>query len=209
MINYNLHFIRSGLTEADEKHLLSGASDSELDIKGICGLITLREQYEYPAVGMVYCSPLNRCIQTTGIIYPGRGIIAVEGLVERRLGRFEGRSMEELADDGEYRTWLADSSGAAPGGGESMQDFCRRALASTAAVIEDMMRSEMTDAAIVTDGGVIMTVLSALGLPRRPMEGWMSGPGRGYTCFVNPQLWHRDRVFEVAGIMPHGLDRAI
>ena len=32
----------------------------------------------------------------------------------------------------------------------------------------------------------------------------MVGNGRGYTCFVTPQLWMRDRVIEVAGVMPHG-----
>lgn len=210
MKNYNLHLVRCGRTEMDEKKLLgSGDKKTELSTEGIRELIALREQYDYPAVGLVYCPPVTRCVQTAGIVWPDRGMIVVEGLQDRALGEFAGKTMEELSGREDFRAWLADSAKVTPPGGEPMEDFCRRALGCFAAVVEDMIKSETYDAGIITDGGTIMTALAALAFPRLPMEKWMCGCGKGFTCFVNPEIWQRDRMVEAAGIMPHGLASAI
>lgn len=42
------------------------------------------------------------------------------------------------------------------------------------------------------------------GLPRQPLQFWKTSGGRGFTCFVHPQIWQNDHLMEVAGILPHG-----
>ncbi|MEG2074090.1 MAG: histidine phosphatase family protein [Angelakisella sp.] len=210
MRNYKLHFVRHGMTEGNEKgQYLGSRTDSELSGEGIKQLIDLRECYEYPAVGVVYTSPMARCVQTTGIIYAGRELMMVPQLRELDFGDFEGKTIDELREDEDYLEWLENSIEIAPPNGESGEDFLKRIVEGIRFIIDDMIKSEVYDAAVVTHGGVIMTLMAAIGLPRRPMQEWLVGNGRGYTCFVNPQLWLRDGVIEVAGIMPHGAETAI
>lgn len=197
------------MTDGNEKgQYLGSRTDCELSNKGIKQLIDLRECYEYPAVGMVYTGPMARCVQTVGIVYPGRGITMVPQLRELDFGDFEGKTMGELGEDEDYLQWLENSIEVAPPNGESGEDFLARIVEGLRFIIDDMIKSELYDAAIVTHGGVIMTLMAALGLPRRPMQQWLVGNGKGYTCFVNAQMWQRDGVFEVAGIMPHGAETA-
>ncbi|MEG1686354.1 MAG: histidine phosphatase family protein [Angelakisella sp.] len=209
MRNYKIHFIRHGQTAGNQLGQYIGCkTDMELSPDGVRELIDLRESYEYPAVGMVYSSPMTRCVQTTGIIYGDRPLIMVPQLREIDFGDFEGKTISELQDTKPYLDWLANSTEVAPPNGESGGAFLARLVEGLRFIIEDMMKSELYDAAVVTHGGVIMTLLAGLGLPRREMQHWLVGNGRGYTCFVNPQLWLRDGIIEIAGIMPHGADTA-
>ncbi len=208
MKNYRLHFVRHGLTQGNKEGLYVGRrTDQELSVEGIRELIDLRECYEYPAVGTVYCSPMARCLQTADIVWPDRPLAVMESLSEMDFGDFEGKTMDQLRDDPDFIAWMEGKSmQAGPRGGETGEEFLGRVVDGIGRIIRDMIDSDITDAGIVTHGGVIMTALAALGLPRRPMVRWAVGNGRGYTVFVNPQLWMRDGVFEVAGIMPHGAD---
>lgn len=209
MKNFRLHFIRHGMTQANkEGRYVGGRTDYELCGEGIKELIDLRECYEYPAVGMVYMSPMARCVQTAGILYPGREVTIIPQLREVDFGDFEGKTIGELQENEDYLDWIANSNEIGPPGGESGQDFLCRLVEGMRFILDDMMKNELYDAAVVTHGGVIMTLLSALGMPRRPMQDWLVGNGRGYTCFVTPQLWLRDGLLEVAGIMPHGAETA-
>lgn len=210
MKNYRLHFVRHGMTEGNEQGRYIGSrTDSELSPRGIRELIDLRESYEYPAVGMVYSSPMTRCIQTAGIVYPDRPMTTVPLLREVDMGDFEGLTIEELQEREEYTDWLADALHSAPPNGESGEELLARVIEGLSFILRDMMLSDIHDAAIVSHGGVIMTLLAAVGMPRRPVQEWLVGNGRGYTCFVNPQMWQRDGIIEVAGIMPHGADTAM
>ena len=209
MKNYRIHFVRHGMTEQNAKgQYLGSRTDVGLATQGIKELIDLRESYEYPAVGVVYTSPMARCVETTGIIYPDREVMMVPELRELDFGDFEGKTMEDLMDSEPYQLWLANSMEVAPPNGEAGQDFVQRIIEGLQYIIEDMAKSEIYDAAVVTHGGVIMTLLAAIAMPRQAVQDWMVGNGRGYTCFVNTQLWKRDGIIEVAGIMPHGATSA-
>lgn len=210
MKNYRIHFIRHGLTDLNSDGRLAGSrNDCEISIEGMRELVNLRETYEYPPVGMVYSSPMTRCIQTAGILYPHGELMTVPQLREVDFGDFSGKTVEELKDNDHYRAWLADAVHVAPPNGESGEQFIERLIEGFRWILDDMMKSEIYDAAIVTHGGVIMTLLSAIGIPRRQPTDWLVGNGRGYTCFMNPQLWQRDGIIEVAGIMPHGATNAM
>lgn len=210
MRNYRIHLVRHGMTEENGNGQYIGSkTDSSLSTQGMKELIDLRESYEYPAVGMVYTSPMARCVETTGIIYPDREIMTVPQLREVDFGDFEGKTMEDLKETEAFKMWIANALEVAPPNGENGYEFTQRVLEGFAFVVDDMINSDTYDAAIVTHGGVIMTLLAAVGMPRRSMHDWMSSTGRGYTCFVNSQLWKRDGIIEVAGIMPHGATSAI
>lgn len=210
MKNYRLHLIRHGRTNLDGKGLYLGCkTDPELSPEGIRGLLRLREHFEYPPVEMVYASPMARCVQTAGVLYPDAGMTTVPQLREADFGEFEGKSIQELKDNPEYVSWLSNSLKNAPPGGENGEDFLLRVVEGFRFVLEDMMRCELYDAAIIAHGGVIMSLLAAIGLPRRQVYDWQMANGQGFTCFVNPQLWQRDQLIEVAGILPHGASSAL
>lgn len=209
MKNYVLHFVRHGQTESHRQGVYLGRrTDSELSVEGIRELIALREQYKYPPVELVYSSPLQRCLQTADFLYPQSRMMVVDELAEMDFGTFEGKSFDALKDDPDFCLWLADSNTQSPPEGESGQQFLTRIQAAVAAILEHMMQNGIFEAAVVTHGGVIATLMSTLGIPRQPLQFWKTGSGRGYTCFVNPQLWQRDHLMEVAGILPHGAESA-
>lgn len=210
MKNYRLHLIRHGMTEANRRGAYAGRrTDVELSPEGIRELIALRERYEYPPVDAVFCSPMIRCIQTAGVLYPQAELQVVPSMAEMDFGEFDGRTLEELRGEGErFRRWVKNSLTEAPPGGESMEEFGQRVAVGLSSVLAYVMQNEIQDCAIVTHGGVIRAILTSMALPRLSPAQMLVGNGRGYTCFASPQLWMRDRVIEVAGIMPHGADKA-
>lgn len=209
MKNYRLHFIRHGLTQANQRGAYAGRrTDVELAPEGIRELLELKETYEYPKVDLVVCSPLTRCIQTAGVLYPQAELQVVPAMAEIDFGEFDGLTLEELQDREDYRRWLKNSLTEAPPGGESMEEFGSRVAVGLSSILAYVMKEQVQDTAIVTHGGVIRAVLTVMALPRLSPGQMMVGNGRGYTCFATPQLWMRDRVIEVAGVMPHGAANA-
>ena len=51
-------------------------------------------------------------------------------------------------------------------------------------------------------GGMIMSMLALMGFPRHPMGEWECAAGAGYTIVMTPELWTRDKVFEVLSSIP-------
>ena len=134
--------------------------------------------------------------------------MVVDELAEMDFGAYEGKTLEELKDDPAFCRWLANSHTEKPPEGESGEEFLIRIQAAVAAMIDYMAQNEIFEAAVVTHGGVIATLMSTLGLPRQPLQFWKTGGGRGFTCFINPQIWQNDHLMEVAGILPHGAPTA-
>ena len=71
-------------------------------------------------------------------------------------------------------------------------------------LFEYMIRMDVTEAACVTHGGVIMSMLSQRAVPTRHPEQWMADPGCGYTVQTDVQLWMRDKLVEAIDIVPFG-----
>ncbi len=209
MKNYRLHFIRHGMTDANRRGAYAGRrTNVELSPQGIRELISLKEEYSYPPVDAVFCSPLTRCIQTAGVLYPQAELQVLPSLAEIDFGDFDGRTIGELQDREDFRRWMANSLREAPPGGESMEEFSRRVALGLSSILAWVMQNDAQDTAIVTHGGVIRAVLTSMALPRLAPGQLLVGNGRGYTCFATPQLWMRDHIIEVAGIMPHGASDA-
>lgn len=209
MKNYVLHFIRHGATELQRQGIYMGRrTGSELSAEGIGELLRLQREYDYPPVEVVFSSPLPHCLQTADFLYPQSRLMVVDELAEMDFGAYEGKTLEELKDDPAFCCWLANSHTEKPPEGESGEEFLIRIQAAVAAMIDYMVQNEVFEAAVVTHGGVIATLMSTLGLPHQPLQFWKTGGGRGFTCFINPQIWQNDHLMEVAGILPHGAPTA-
>lgn len=202
MITYKMHFIRTGRTSAEAVRPYTGQMDVPLCPEGVEGLELLRRECAYPPVQMVFTSPLQRCLQTAGLLYPDTYTEAVDGLRDMHLGRFQGKTVEELKDDEAFTAWLRNSQENPPPGGEDLGEFTGRIVAATREVFQRMMDEKLTSAAVVTHGGVIMSLLAGIGLPKRLLHEWAVPNGAGYTVLFTPQMWMRDGCAEVYALLP-------
>lgn len=204
---YKLYLIRHGLTAGNLEGRYVGNTDLDLCEEGVGELLSLKSSYAYPNVGRVYSSPLKRCVETARLLYPEMTPVTVEGLREYSFGAFEGRTPEELRDSAAYRRWLESAQAVTPEGAEDMEAFKARVLAGFDAVIRDMMCDRISDAAVVTHAGVLMSFLARSGLPKRELLDWRVDSGKGYTLLVNASLWSGAKLAEVFTPIPYGADK--
>lgn len=208
MKSYIIHFIRHGMTDANVKGQYAGSWDIAVSKEGKEKLEALKNTYEYPSVQEYYSSPLSRCIETCGIIYPQGKPIVVDELRECSFGDWEGKTTQELSTDPRYLAWIKDSS-ITPPNGESWQEFYKRISVSFENIVESLMKRGVTSAAIFTHGGVIMSLMSMYGIPKAKALDWMVDNGCGYSVRITPGLWMRDKVFEVYQKIPLGSNEEI
>ena len=205
MVTYKLHLIRHGITAGNRDGRYVGRMDLPLCAEGVQELEALRAAHAYPDVDTVYTSPLLRCIQTAGLLFPGRQLTVVEDLTELSLGEFEGESFETLRDRPSYLAWLENAGeNTPPAALETGREFAARTAVALNAMLMNMSAEHLTEAAVVTHGGVLMSMLSRFALPPRPLGEWAVAPGCGYTIRTSTQMWMRDETFEIIGTVPRG-----
>lgn len=68
------------------------------------------------------------------------------------------------------------------------------------------MQNRITSAGVVTHGGVIMTLLTALRLSQAGTGQLECGKRQGYTILMSPQMWMRDNSFEIYDTVPSMLE---
>lgn len=202
MITYKIHLLRTGTTSEGKWRRYVGQRDIPLSEKGRQDLARLKEEYQYPKAERVYSSPLSRCVQTSDILYPGVPRVDLEDLKDMNLGEFEGKTFEELRDNEEFSKWIKNSFVNTPPGGEETSHFTQRIIGAISDIFTEMMEERITDVAVITHGGVIMTLLTTIGLPKLPLHLWSVDNGAGYTLFLTPQMWMRDQSAEVFGLIP-------
>ncbi len=210
MKSYRLHIIRHGLTQGNKEGIFAGGNlDIPLCEEGKDGLRDLAMRYEYPPVPLVFSSPMTRAVETADILYPDvQNRVILEELRENRFGVFEGKTMEELKHNEDFMSWLDPKSGFVPEGGESGKQFAAR----TSAVLLHMMRylaqNGIAEAACITHGGVIMSMLSQNGLPKQPPHAWMCDNGCGFTVRADAGMLMRDELVEAMATLPLGYQGA-
>ena len=204
MNSYRLHFIRHGITQGNQKGIYIGSTDLPLCREGEGVIKKLVAEYDYPKVGKVYVSPLKRCISTAKIIYPETFTEKVSGLRECDFGVFEGKTIAELKNTPEFLKWIENCSkkSSAPPEGESGEQVLERSVAAIDYIVKDMMKLKIYDAAVITHGGIIMSLFAACGYPKANMNDWVTDSGKGYTVRIDPRLWMTDNIFEVIQKIP-------
>lgn len=203
---FKLHLIRHGLTRGNLEGLyVGGGTDLPLCDEGRHDLEVFKSRFVYPAPDTVFTSPLARAVETADILFPAASHrLVVPQLREANFGVFEGRKMEDLVKDPEFARWMDPTSGFVPEGAEPTMEFHVRCAETLHKLLEYMIRSEVTEAACVTHGGVTMSMLAQSALPRRPAEQWMADPGCGYTVQTDVAMWMRDKLVEAVAIQPAG-----
>jgi alpha-ribazole phosphatase len=205
MKNYRIYLFRHGATSGNADGLYIGRTDLPLSDEGREGLERLVNENIYPRVDRVYSSPLSRAIGTAEILFPDintNEIMVVDDLREMDFGAFEGVKAEELANLDSFKAWLHGGIDAAPPGGETGREVLTRCFSGMDAIISDMMKSNITDAAVITHAGIIANILAAFGVPKIRPETIKTDFGEGYMINVSAQLWHSAHTFEIAGALP-------
>lgn len=202
MKSYYIYLIRHGMTDEGNAGMYIGHTDVPLSEAGEKQLRTMAEENEYPQPEVVFSSPLKRCLRTAQLLYPEADIIPMRDLIEYNFGEFEGKTAEELENHPVFPKWLAGEKDADPPFGESSRDFQLRIMQGFTRIVEGLLKTGTTKAAIVTHGGVITTLLSTFGLPEAPMHEWMMPEGCGYTVRITPMLWSRGQKMEVIEELP-------
>lgn len=164
-----LILIRHGKTRANEEQRYLGQEDEPLSAMGRDELCQRKKRKTYPQVDCVFTSPMKRCRQTAGLLYPELSAEVIEQWREIDFGLFSGKNHQELQDNHDYLSWL-DSNGTLPfPKGESREEFLVRCEAG----FEEMIRrveqigiekkTALTRIGLVVHGGVIMALLSRFG----------------------------------------------
>ena len=148
--------------------LLSAAAPVERDIRfGDTPLdeAALRAARALPAslrtAAVLYVAPSQRCHQTAQAL-GAREFTEEPALRDLDTGRWEGRSPAEIvaADQAAFAAWMTDPE-AAPHGGESVADLCRRVAAWLEGMPDDVGRV----VAVVEQAVARAAVLHALAAP--------------------------------------------
>lgn len=206
MKSYVIHLIRNMPCEGNLEGRYIGRTESPLAMQSISDLVALKQQYRYPQAGAFYASPSTRCVDTLKLLYPQAEPEVILEMAECDFGDWENRTAAELEGDERFRTWMENGGQAAPPNGESGLVFMQRVCRGFETLVQNMMVQGQTSAVLVTHGGVIMSLLTAYGLPRAEFYDWMCEPGCGYSVRITPSLWMRSMVMEVTDMLPKGED---
>lgn len=184
-----IYLIRHGQTPGNKLSRYIGTTDEPLSEEGRAFL----EKLDYPMPDALYVSPLLRCVETAGILFPEKEMHIIEELSECDFGEFENKNYKELSGNENYQKWI-DSNGTLPfPGGESRENFKRRSLKGFQKAVAQCIREEVNTAALVIHGGTIMNIMEEYGDRQRTFYEWHVKNGGGYQVTVDPSDWQKGR----------------
>lgn len=205
-----IFFIRHGATNGNAQgRYIGSASDEDLSMEGMLAVKALRHAPYLPAPSQLlklYMSPMMRCRQTAGLLYPEVLKESIEDWREIYFGRFEGHNYEELKTDRAYQAWIDGGGEGDFPEGESRAAFRERVLRGFDRVVTEMetwtpgergillesidesSKREIPNVAAVVHGGVIMTILSAYA--GGGYFDYQCANGEGFACLIMLDSWH-------------------
>ena len=184
-----LYLIRHGQTPGNKLQRYIGTTDEPLSTEGKEFL----EKLTYPMPEALYVSPLCRCVETAGILFPGKSFHIIEELSECDFGEFENKNYKELSGNQDYQRWI-DSNGTLPfPGGESREAFKCRSLTGFQKAVTQCIRNNIKTAALVIHGGTIMNIMEEYADRPRAFYEWLVKNGGGYLAELEPALWQKGR----------------
>ena len=146
----NLLLIRHGKTPSNREHRYLGVTEEALSGEGRKQLEILAEKDILKKPWLLFISPMLRCQESAGILFPGKKAYPIEEWREMNFGAYEGKNYEDLKNDSYYQKWI-DSNGTLPfPEGESQQEYikrCQRGLLTATKIIEEKIAREVADTA--------------------------------------------------------------
>ena len=156
---------RHGLTEENKRKAYLGWSDSPL-CSDTMPVASIREYDCY------FSSDLKRCVETAKRLFPHAKPFLLKELREMNFGKWDGKTYEDLENDGLYRQWLSDPYHYCPPNGESFLQFTSRVDAGWKKVKEEILTKKRNRCALITHGGVIKYLLSAYAPEPKGLWNW-------------------------------------
>lgn len=179
-----LVLIRHFQTPGNKKGQYIGSTDEELDETRTSAPVP-----EYPRVDALAVSPMKRCIQTAGIIYPQMEAVLCPLLKEVDFGEYEGKTYEELKYEPAYQRWIDGGGVGAFPGGEDRAVFQERCVRGLEELLEVLIEQGSRRAAAVVHGGTIMAVMSEFDPEKRSFYQWQVKNGGGYIVEIEEKDW--------------------
>lgn len=181
-------FIRHGQTQLNAEGRWLGSTDAPLSESGKEFLINKKEIVnKYKPVQKLYCSPMKRCLETANIyfddIFKEKEII--DNLKERCFGDFEGKNHNELKDNIYYKKFFKSNWQSNVPNGETSEQFFKRTEDSYFYIIDDMKKNNLDYTAVVTHGGVIMSIFSRYDNKKLGFYEYLLKNGGGYYTEID------------------------
>ena len=158
-----LYLVRHGATQLSAEDRFSGDVGVPLSAEGRAQVERLAERVKDDGISAIYCSPLDRAVETARIVSRGCNLElqVSDGLREIRHGRWEGLTRREVEErfGAEYAAWEEDPFTFAPEGGESGVSVLARVLP---AVREIIVRHAGQSVLAVSHKATIRILLSSL-----------------------------------------------
>lgn len=185
--------IRHGQTAWNAEERIRGQVDVPLDPVGVAQAqaTAARVAREWQPVA-VYCSPLQRAVQTAGYIAGEIGLdLRIEPeLNDMNFGTWQGLSYREVRADWPEmaRQWMEEPDRVSFPGGESLAQVQERAMAALHRIIERHADEQV----VVVGHTVLNRVLLCAVLGLTNAAHWRIGQD---TCAVNVIDWQRGRFY--------------
>lgn len=205
-IKINLTLIRHGKTPSNREHRYLGVTEEALSGEGRKQLEILAEKDILKKPWLLFISPMLRCQESAGILFPGREAYPIEEWREMNFGAYEGKNYEDLKNDSYYQKWI-DSNGTLPfPEGESQQEYikrCHRGLLTATKIIQkeiaenQIAESQPRNITAVVHGGTIMALLHILAGGN--YFDYQVKNGGGYCCKLRlcGEEWKLDSLEEI------------
>jgi broad specificity phosphatase PhoE len=127
-----LLLVRHGATTLSAEDRFAGSTDIPLSDEGRSQVAALAERLRDDPIAAIYCSPMQRTVETASIIAQPHGLTPATrpGLREIDHGHWEGLTRQDVESrfKDEYARWEEDPFSVAPVGGECGVDVMARAL---------------------------------------------------------------------------------
>ena len=155
--------VRHGATTLTAEDRFAGSSNVNLSEDGRRQVSSLAQRLENEPIHAVYCSPLDRTVETASILAVPHGLKpAVEpGLREIDYGHWEGLKRSEIEKQftDEYAAWQEDPFTIGPADGESGVNVLNRALPVMRRIVEENRHKNVL---VVAHKGVNRILISSL-----------------------------------------------
>lgn len=159
-----LYLVRHGATPLTAEDRFSGSENVHLSEEGRAQVTRLAKRLKDEVIDAIYCSPLDRTLETAKIIakpHQQLTLIAKDGFREISHGHWEGLSRKEVEEQfpEEYMAWEADPFTFAPERGESGISVLARALP---VIHEVVVKHKDKNIMVVSHKATLRIIISSL-----------------------------------------------
>jgi len=169
-----INLIRHGKIAGNIEKRFIGRTDQPLCEAGIAELAGI----VYPACDIVVSSPMLRCLQTAGIIYPDKKPLVYDELRECDFGIFEGKCHAEMDGDPVYMKWIANNGMTAPPEGEDVDGFRERCVRGFLRAVGE--NGNCGTISLIAHGGTIMSIMERFAVPHKEFYEYITENGHGF-----------------------------